>query len=277
MDRTSTSAPHHHQLPLRRRRVQFATTVDGAILENIIEPLPMPPPSMLKRRRRSSSATPATVTWCQQDEFLAMRQEALKVLEQVRNGSSDMIWAKARKYTYKKCLEKSFRLCLKGKKVSNTLQQDMGFWMSVGHTRRGLEKFILDDTLGSMRDEQRLRVQEGVLFVQDKCREQNMTAHQTERLLQAASELNSRPAQVFALHMGRADRIAVITEIHLELQQKGLATLCNNDNNLSSSSSNSHSIDNNINNDRRSSDSTSCTATTAMSEDDVSRFSNPAA
>lgn len=261
----------------KKRVVRFATNEDGDILATPIK-------TKRRRRRRDgsksskgsacSSKKNVFKSWCQEKEFIEMRKDAFQVLDQVREGSCDAAWEKKRRYTYRSCLERVFRCCLRAKSLTSGLRQDLGFWMSVGHSRRGLERFILDETLGKMRDEQRMRVLDGVLFVQDKCREEKLTQAQTERLLQTASEVNSKPARIFAQHMARADRVAVIAELQLQLEQKAAQSPSS-----SSSTSSSPSFCKKLSlNSRRSSD-TDCTASTAYLEDDdlSSNFSNPAA
>ena len=157
--------------------------------------------------------------WCGMEEFLEMRKDAIAVMQEVRAGKCDKpLQSTSIKHPYQKCLERVYRWCLRSKEVDedSSLFRDLVFWTTVGHARRGLERFVYEETLGQWRDETKTRVVNGVLFVQKKCQEQGMTVAQTERLLYVASEVQSRPSRQLSACTGRADRVAVDTELQLE-------------------------------------------------------------
>uniref|UniRef100_A0A7S1GM60 Uncharacterized protein n=1 Tax=Cyclophora tenuis TaxID=216820 RepID=A0A7S1GM60_CYCTE len=108
------------------------------------------------------------------------------------------------------------------------LFKDLQFWVLVGESRRGLERH----TVQSVKQDchrRKLDVIEGVLFVQQMCRENNNNNKninynyaKAETMMRAASEKDSEPSVRFAALMGAADAIAAQTDDDEILQLKQL-------------------------------------------------------
>lgn len=176
----------------QRRRVRFerSETGDGVKTSEIAAP----------HRQLFSDAQRL---WWQREDFERIRLEASKVTEDIRLG--DVLWADARKYSYSKCLSKLYRCSnKKNAELSSQVKDDFFFWILVGHSRRGLERFVMDD-LRKDREQKRCDAFETVLVEQDKCEERHLSIEETERIIHAAYEKQSRGAKKFAELMGEAD------------------------------------------------------------------------
>jgi hypothetical protein len=181
-----------------RKRVRFATTADGQILEETHSPLHPQDASQ----------------WMTREEWADIRRQGQVTINSILSG--DTIWSLARRHTYTNTMFRLWNCCLKGKEPTSSLKRELRFWASIGHSRRGLEKYSLPK-LQEERQLRRYQHSSGVLFVQDQCYENKMDLETTNRLIRVASEKLSKTSALFARLMAAADAEAVEYDADEEL------------------------------------------------------------
>jgi hypothetical protein len=181
-----------------RKRVRFAKTTEGQIMEEIHSPI----------HPRDSSQ------WMTREEWIEIRRQGQMTINSILSG--DTIWSLARRHTYTNTMFRLWNCCLKGKEPSSSLKRELRFWASIGHSRRGLEKYSLPKVYDE-RQRRRYQHSSGVLFVQDQCYENRMDLETTSRLIRVASEKLSKASALFARLMAEADAEAVEYDAEEEL------------------------------------------------------------
>lgn len=163
------------------------------------------------------------VLWWSREEMIEIRKNAYAVTQAVK-GSGDKLYEDARKNSYCKTIARVIKCCNSNhkKELSPSLHGDLSFWFGVGHSRRGLEKFILDQ-VRTDRDRRRRKVTSGVLFIQHRCDLNCITDETRERMLRIASERGSQPAKDLAVALARADAVAAITDMEAALAAQMIA------------------------------------------------------
>lgn len=154
--------------------------------------------------------------WWQNKEFDTMKKSAYTITHLIKEG--DASTEDNVKPSYSKVLSQAYNLATSGKDVDKSTLDELTFWIAHGHSRRGLEKFVLDDMRRDVM-KRRQRTVAAVLFMQDKCFENNMTEDQSTHLIRAVSERLSLPATRMALVMGAADMLAVSNKKQQEQQK----------------------------------------------------------
>jgi len=151
------------------------------------------------------------LVWWQQKEFSAIKRSAFETTEEIKYGDesfADVIERRSYKETLKAVHRTShLQASQKLKKMDKSLAKDIEFWFTVGHARRGLEKFILEE-IRAERERRRLKVITGVLFIQRQCYEIGMCQDQQDRLMRVTSERLTRAAQHLAQAYAKADAAA---------------------------------------------------------------------
>lgn len=147
--------------------------------------------------------------WWQPTEFAAIKKSALNVTLLIKEG--DTLFPRKKTTSYIHTLTKVYTVALSGKAMSAPLLNDLAFWTSKGHSRRGLEKFVVDEVRVD-RMKRRQKLVAAVLFMQDKCYENKMTDDQCTRLMRLTSEKLSKPAACMAIIMGTADMLAIYSK-----------------------------------------------------------------
>jgi hypothetical protein len=140
--------------------------------------------------------------WMNKEEWKAMRRSAQSVVDSVQKG--DIIWSEARRHSYIKTMTKVWRSCVRGKELSESMKDELRFWTTIGHSRRGLEKHTLSEVQGERTRHRREHI-EGIMFVQDQCWDNGLDEYQRARLLRVASEKLSKATKKFALILADAD------------------------------------------------------------------------
>jgi len=195
-DKTMTTFGSKQQ----QRRVQFAVDKTGRIKESQSKP------------QHQLLETDLEQCWWQPADFIAMRRrvrELHSALEdrKVLMGTSDH-------KSYRRTMSKVQSCCFNrsGKKSlpASTLR-DLEYWVRVENSPRGLEKFILP-SLTRQRLERREDVIMGVLLLQDECWLRGLSQPQTESLLQAKSEKESKHAKKYARIMAAIDDVVASTQ-----------------------------------------------------------------
>jgi hypothetical protein len=171
---------------LNKKSVRFAVSQDGNVLTESCE------------AKHSLDQT----LWMNKEEWKSMRRSAQSVVDSVQQG--DGIWSEARRHSYIKTMSRVWRSCVRGKEISESTQKELRFWTSIGHSRRGLEKYSLSEVQGERTRRRRAHI-EGIMFVQDQCFDNGLDEHQRGRLLRVASEKLSKATKKFALIMAEAD------------------------------------------------------------------------
>jgi hypothetical protein len=178
--------------------VRFAETCEGTVVTK-------------------SFATPHSFDkklWLNKEECVDVRRQGQKVIDSIQTGDFSM--SQARKHSYIKTMTRVWKSCAKGKDLSASTKKELCFWTSLGHSRRGLEKFCLSD-VQSARRKLRHEHREGVLFVQDQCWENEMDYGSSSRLLRVASEWLSKAALHYASTLAEADAYAVENDVKEEM------------------------------------------------------------
>ena len=182
----------------REKRVSFVESCDGQVLSDACD-----------------AQHPLDKTlWLDEDEWIDIRKRGQDVIDSVQNG--DEIWSQARKHSYAATMSRVWTLCRRGKDLSPALKMELQFWTSIGHSRRGLEKYILTK-VQSERQRARRRHTEAVLFVQAQCWKKRMNCESSGRLLRVSSEKFSRSAVTFAIVLAEADAGAVACDADAHL------------------------------------------------------------
>lgn len=87
--------------------------------------------------------------------------------------------------------------------LSPAVREELAFWMQVGHSRRGLERYIVEDLRCGCHERRRM-IQKIVFMGQ-----QQEKSHQVAETIRLASEKVSQPARAFAEIVAAADAAAV--------------------------------------------------------------------
>ena len=168
--------------------------------------------------------------WWQREDFDRIRQEAIQVTDDVCKG--DSLWAGCRKYGYGKCILKTYKHCSRrGSEddLRTELRDDLLFWVLVGHSRRGLEKFMVNEVRNE-RETKRRKAIDMVLHVQDKCRDRGLGPYETMRLVGFAYEGQNTAGKQFAKVLGAVDaEAASVYYRDLVLDWPNRQTNCHND------------------------------------------------
>ena len=154
--------------------------------------------------------------WWQRYEIDSIRMRAQEIAESVAGRGKDRLWSRSQSRLYRNTITRVHRHSVRANpkqevNLDPSLRGDLEFWMCMGSSVRGLEKYILHEIL-SCRDHRRQQVRRAVLYIQEKGKRENLSSEQTSDLIQVASELISRSAKRFAGFMGQADEMAAMIE-----------------------------------------------------------------
>jgi len=144
------------------------------------------------------------------DEFIDIRMSAKDVVDSIVE-KGDHVWSQARRASYVKTFSRAYQCCVKGREPSHGMKKELIFWTTIGHSRRGLEKFTLSDVQDRRLMRRREHLQ-SILFVQQQCWNEDMDFDQMSRLLRVTSIHTSKPAQKLAQLLAVADEGAVWTD-----------------------------------------------------------------
>lgn len=147
-----------------------------------------------------------TRLWWQPAEFAAIKKSALNVSLVIKDRDTQLPGKK--RSSYIETLTKVYQVALSEEEIPAPLLDDLSIWVSNGHSRRGLEKFVVDK-MRADRMKRRHNLIAAVLFMQDKCYESDMTDDECTHLLRLTSEKLGKPAARMATIMGTADMLAV--------------------------------------------------------------------
>mmetsp|Transcript_1612 Transcript_1612/g.3963 ORF Transcript_1612/g.3963 Transcript_1612/m.3963 type:complete len:228 (-) Transcript_1612:373-1056(-) len=132
---------------------------------------------------------------------------------------SDSLWASTERQSYCSTLSQVHDACIGNEAMSVGLQQDLLYWSRVGNSRRGLERYIVEE-IQQFRDQRISHVRASVMFVQDACRTTgSMTKDQKADLIRNVSESVSHTAIRYAAIMGAADEASARFEHDEEIPQ----------------------------------------------------------
>mmetsp|Transcript_21907 Transcript_21907/g.37265 ORF Transcript_21907/g.37265 Transcript_21907/m.37265 type:complete len:270 (-) Transcript_21907:562-1371(-) len=149
--------------------------------------------------------------WWSAGEFGFIRSSAMLLTSKVRNGDDEDELTTYRRNSYRKSLSKAYRLSVKSADLPRNAREDLEFWVNLGDSRRGLEKFILED-MRRDRDKRRDKLVGAVRTAQDRCKERGCPSGQKAEMLRNVSEGSSRHAKRFARVMAIADEYAANLE-----------------------------------------------------------------
>jgi hypothetical protein len=145
--------------------------------------------------------------WWQPDEVVAIRKSAANVSLLVKEH--DRKFGNRRNIpSYIETISQVYTTTSKGRVLARALFDDLTFWTSHGHSRRGLEKSILDATM-KYQMSPRKNIVVAVRYMQEKCSEMGMKDDERMRLIRKTSKRLSKPATEIARVMGIADMLAV--------------------------------------------------------------------
>ena len=157
---------------------------------------------------RSGSRRSRKDLWFQPDELNQMKRSAAKHAGRIRGEiKRGKIQGNEIPVSYEKVLLRIYRSCLEGQRHSFADQEKLEHWVSLGHARRGLERYVVD-VIAQERSERRFQLQRSIFFVQEKCRNQGLSEVQEAGLIRLASEKLSKPSVAFAKVLAEADAIA---------------------------------------------------------------------
>ena len=91
------------------------------------------------------------------------------------------------------------------------LQEDLEFWCCVGHSVRGLEKYIIGE-LFKGRDQRKRQIYRSIRYITKRGIRENMPQHEIDELIRLASEVTSEPARYYARTFAAADQVAAFLE-----------------------------------------------------------------
>lgn len=192
---------------LERKRVRFAVTREGEILTEASE------------AKHSLDKS----LWLNEDEWSDIRYSARKVVETVQKG--DLIWSEARRHSYTKTMTKVWRACTEGTDLSNSTKEKLDFWITVGHSRRGLEKQSLFD-IQTKCQQRRRDIFNSIMYVQDQCRSKGISYEKTAQYLRCESETGSIATKKFAHIVAASDARALAHDSEQRLTHVMIDKLC---------------------------------------------------
>eukprot|EP00540_Astrosyne_radiata_P004686 CAMPEP_0116869166 /NCGR_PEP_ID=MMETSP0418-20121206/27610_1 /TAXON_ID=1158023 /ORGANISM="Astrosyne radiata, Strain 13vi08-1A" /LENGTH=263 /DNA_ID=CAMNT_0004505235 /DNA_START=26 /DNA_END=817 /DNA_ORIENTATION=+ len=152
-------------------------------------------------------------SWWANDQA-EIKKSALKVVDSVLDGC-DSVWASRERQTYRETLSQVHDACLEDRDMGPSLQEDLKYWVRVGHARRGLERYSIDE-IHFFREQRKSHCMAAVMLVQDTCWEQqdcnNMSDDEAAKLIRSVSESVSFVAARYAAVMAAADEHAARKE-----------------------------------------------------------------
>mmetsp|Transcript_16070 Transcript_16070/g.36901 ORF Transcript_16070/g.36901 Transcript_16070/m.36901 type:complete len:372 (-) Transcript_16070:30-1145(-) len=188
----------------KRRRVRFAKNEKGKLLRTY---------DKAPSNHRLKGQSDCERRWWQDSDFDKAREGVNAVSDAIDNGG-DAEWENMGKTTYHKTIQRLFRSCVKNddkwKTPESSVFQDLQFWVRVGHSRRGLERFIVND-VGVDMEHNKGDLIEGVLKAQKKCDKEEISDDQRFDMIRKASQKHSTVSARLAAALGKADE-AVLKE-----------------------------------------------------------------
>ena len=151
--------------------------------------------------------------WWSPGEYTSIRSSVMLLTSKVRNGDDEDEFSTMRKNSYQKSLSKAYRLSLKSAELPKNARDDLAFWVSLADSRRGLEKFILED-MRRDRDKRRDKLINAVRVAQDRSGDRGFSLDHRMDTLRSVSLGASKHAARFAQTMGAADASAVSIQLH---------------------------------------------------------------
>jgi hypothetical protein len=143
--------------------------------------------------------------WWNQTEIKEIRENCWTVIKSVKK--EDDIWTQARKYSYIETLSRVWMSCYKGDEVTIFMEQEICFWTTIGHSRRGLEKFTLSRVQAAQLEIRKQHIQE-ILALQKIFRERKLSYEQSVHYMRFSCEENSRATIRFSQVLAKADAFA---------------------------------------------------------------------
>ena len=131
----------------------------------------------------------------------------------IRNGDDHLDDNPNRKTSYRKSLSKAYRLSQKNGELPRNCREDLAFWINLGVSRRGLEKFMVDD-MKRDRERKREKAYAAVKAAQEKAIERRANEEQTANLVAGAYQSHTKWSAKFARVLGVADEYAAGVERH---------------------------------------------------------------
>lgn len=114
----------------------------------------------------------------------------------------------AKRSNYRKVLSRVLLHSLRGERLPYSLQHEFAFEIAVGHSFRGLEKFMSNE-FKEERVIRKTRLFELIHFIQSTCNAKGIDDGHTAQLIRIASESVSHKMQFIAELYGKADEFAV--------------------------------------------------------------------
>jgi len=135
-------------------------------------------------------------------------------MSQAIEGSGDFLWENGGRKSYCKTIEQIYRCVLSSsskREISPSSQKNLEFWVSVGHSRRGLECHIVA-SVGKDRSRRKNNVIRRVLMAQERCIIERQSPEMACEFIRCASEKASQCSRRFAILMAEADQAAALRE-----------------------------------------------------------------
>jgi hypothetical protein len=158
-----------------------------------------------------------SVLWWTSHELNAIKKSCCQIAQFIKD-SDKLFYDAENRATYMQTLSKTLEAANESKDISANLKRDLAYWTTVGHSRRGLEKFVSEE-FRQDRERRRLKALAAVLFVQKRSAEKIIDAEERAQLASRALEHFSHVSKMLARTLGEADAIAVQVESVLAQQE----------------------------------------------------------
>jgi len=157
--------------------------------------------------------------WWSSSESDAIKESACSVADSI-TMDNDCIPTPASRRSYFRTMRKVVQFSMQDcdDELPESWKRDLVFWVSVGHARRGLERYILE-RLDRFSRKRKQIVREAVFYVQETCLNRSIPHEQECDLIRAASESVSKTGKKYAFLMGTADEAAARME-HREVPRR---------------------------------------------------------
>mmetsp|Transcript_20286 Transcript_20286/g.46974 ORF Transcript_20286/g.46974 Transcript_20286/m.46974 type:complete len:257 (+) Transcript_20286:95-865(+) len=194
----------------------MTTSNKRVCFQNEVEIAPIPRWYVAGLRRCRDEKHHRRLQWWGGAEKAQIKTSVLELVDSVLDGC-DAMWQNPERQSYYDTICQVHAACISEDEdqqelLSESLTQDLEYWMCAGHSRRGLESTIVEE-LCYLREKRKAQVRKAVFLVQRSCWEnESLTEEESAHMIRTVSESLSLPGVTYAAILGFADAAAARNE-----------------------------------------------------------------
>ena len=200
----STSPFKKKSRPMIRHRVHFNDGTNDAVRISVFE----------IRSCADFTANEKAATWCQPSEYEQIKRSAMIIARSIR----DQEGIKITRHSYQQVLLTAYQSIMNSQIIITERDTKFfGHWISVGHSRRGLECWSVP-ALFALQHHCRATSVQAVLDAQRMCSYEDLALFGNDKSKMIATLYShlTKGSKEFALLMGQADQIAAVSNVSLK-------------------------------------------------------------